>query len=487
MLASKIGTAQVCIYDGLVLTCHPRGLATSRYDILAGPWWVDGASIHAGTVTKEAQARRKEAHTKMPPPTVSQGLPECTLIRPPTISLTPSPPQKTPAHPRFLLSKRQQPPQSQTPVPLPQKQKQTPTPHQPGPPQPPPPQFASTPRFNVAAATPAPTAASSSRSATVSSHPPIFSTPAPVAPAPSAWQWSTQRATPTPYGPLDDAIETSPISSRVRRSEEARERQFSLNESIEDDSPSYSTYSPTQHDRPTKRRRVSPSPEIDGSPDDEEEEDEYDDDPMEVDDDGPTEEGISGPAAVQDGEDVIETQSAGSPGETEPECSPEPDSPSPAEPSTRHPTFHKAPRFKVAEVAEGAQRGLLPDAFSPQRRGARYVPGGLATELREWLVQVKGASEYDRPARSTVEAVVDEAKSGNGMWLVAAHEKDEAGRPHEGDVSKVLLAGDGRMVGLGGKNMVRPGTTVSFHQPMWDIKLNDLGQFAVACDWEIPE
>lgn len=225
---------------------------------------------------------------------------------------------------------------------------------------------------------------------------------------------------------------------------------------------------------------------MDVSPDEEEEDD---DDPMEVDggDDDPVEEGINMFAAAEQGEDVIETQSASSPGKTESESSNKSDSPSPAEPFTRHPTFHKAPRFKVAELAEGAQRSLLPDAFSPQRRGARYVPGGLAAELREWLVQVKGASEYDRPARSSVAATVDEAKRGNGMWLVAANEKDDAGRQHEGDLSKVLLAGDGRVAGLGGKNIVRPGTTVSLHQPMWDIKLNDLGQFAVACDWEIPE
>lgn len=268
----------------------------------------------------------------------------------------------------------------------------------------------------------------------------------------------------------------------MRRNEENQDRHLDLNESIEDDSPSSSRSSPRQGDRPTKRRRVSLSPEIDVSPDDEEE----DDDPMEVDDDDPTEEGIGVFAAVE-GEDVIETQSASSPGKTESEFSNESDSPSPAELSTRHPTFHKAPRFKVAELAESAQRSLLPDAFSPQRRGARYVPGGLAAELREWLVQVKGTSEYDRPARSSVAATVDEAKSGHGMWLVAANEKDDAGRQHEGDLSKVLLAGDGRMAGLGGKNIVRPGTTVSLHQPMWDIKLNDLGQFAVACDWEIPE
>lgn len=307
-------------------------------------------------------------------------------------------------------------------------------------------------------------------------HPPVFSTPAPP-PAPSARQWSTQKG--TQYDPLDDAIDSSPISSAAREDDENQDRHRCLDESIEIDSPSASRPCLGQDDRPAKRRRVSISPEIDASPD----EDEGDEDHMEVDDAQPAEKDLVVSSAR---EEVIATQSPSSPaGETDSESNGF-GSPSPAEPSARHPTFHKAPRFKAAELAEDAQRGLLPDAFSPQRRGARYVPGGLAAELREWLVQVKGASEYDRPATSNVEATVDEAKSGNGMWLVATHEKkDDDSRQQEGGLAKVILAGDGRIAGLGGKNIVNEGTTLSLHQPMWDINLNDLGQFAVACDWEI--
>lgn len=270
----------------------------------------------------------------------------------------------------------------------------------------------------------------------------------------------------------------------MREGEEHHGHHNSVGDSIEIGSPSASTSSLEREDRPTKRRRVSVSPETDAIPD----YDEDDDDHMEVDDDKPAEEDLSTCAAAEEGEekDAIASQSSSITGDAASELN-ESDSPSPAEPSTRHPTFHKAPRFKATELVEGAQHSILPDAFSPQRRGARYVPGGLAAELREWLVQVKGASEYDRPVGSPIEVTVKEAKSGNGMWLVAAHEKDDVAQQQGGNFAKVVLAGDGRIAGLGGRKIVRQGTTVSLHQPMWDINLIDLGQFAVACDWEIPE
>lgn len=155
----------------------------------------------------------------------------------------------------------------------------------------------------------------------------------------------------------------------------------------------------------------------------------------------------------------------------------------PEEQASRRPTFQHAPRFKPNEAADGAQQRPLPDAFSPQRRGAKYIPGGLAAEVRDWLVQVKGYSEYDRPAGSGIGVTVGEAKSGVGMHIITAHQLDGKAED-EGIPTKAILAGDGRTTGLGVKSIVKRGGPVSMSQPMWDITLDDLGQFAVACDWE---
>lgn len=173
--------------------------------------------------------------------------------------------------------------------------------------------------------------------------------------------------------------------------------------------------------------------------------------------------------------------------------SPKPQSPQlpqlPEEQSIRHPTFRNAPRFKTTEAADGAQQRPLPDAFSPQRRGVKYVPGGLAAEVRDWLVQVKGASEYDRPAGSSIGVTVDEVRSGVGMHIITARRaggeaETEAEAEGEGIPAKAILAGLGRTTGLGGRGAVERGALVSMSQPMWDITLDDLDHFAVACDWE---
>lgn len=331
-------------------------------------------------------------------------------------------PLKTP----FLLSKRQT--QRQTPTALPS------GPHQ----------FASTPRFNVG---PTP------RQATL--QPPLFSTPAP----------RTARPRATQYDPLSDTIDSSD-----RANDETQDQQ-PLNESIELGSPSASSSLSGDNERPLKRRRVSISPEIGSSPDFETE-----DEPMMADDElreiantPPPDQSQSLAQSPTNSEDFL----TGS------------EPPSPIQPAARHPTFRDAPRFKTAGTPKAStERPPLPDAFSPQRRGAKYVPGGLAAEVRDWLVQVKGASEYDRPAGFSVEMTVDEAREGDGMWIVAAHEGDVSTGQERSNTANVILAGDGRIPGLGGKNSVRSGGAVSIYQPMWDIDLGDLGQFVVTCDWE---
>ncbi|KAI3400101.1 hypothetical protein diail_4331 [Diaporthe ilicicola] len=344
-------------------------------------------------------------------------------------------PPSTPAQSRFLLPKRSQAPQTE---------RQQPPSLQNGPRR-----FASTPRFNTSA-TPRP----------ISHQPPPFSTP--IA--------SSARPRATPHEPLSDVIDTSPISSEVPGDDEEDYTRF--DESIEIDSPSASK-SPARHfqtNRSAKRRRVSLSPEIDPSPD-------AGQDDVTMQDDEQAE--ISGTPLFDDSIAVESSFDA-----EEPMTDSQPQSPQLAdEHAPRHPTFQQAPRFKIAEPTAEPQQRPLPETFSPQRRGAKYVAGGLAAEVRDWLVRVKGGSEYDRPAGSGIDVVVDEASSGPGMHIIAAR---QSGVEVEGEnvPRNVILAGDGRVTELRGKSVVRTGGVISMSQPMWDITLDDLGQFAVACDWE---
>ncbi|KAL1879892.1 hypothetical protein VTK73DRAFT_6704 [Phialemonium thermophilum] len=283
--------------------------------------------------------------------------------------------------------------------------------------------------------------------------------------------------------------------------------------------------SPVRDDKPTpKRRRISPSPEIE----------ETDLPPL-------TELGrvsvphhhrlrLSKPleSSLED-VDTLETSSGTSPGSprghptvlqgvvsSSPSLGNDSESendtlqvPTPRHKPHHHPVFHRAPRFKVIDADTQAADHLsshqypLPEAFSPQRRrGTKYVPGGLAAELRDWLVAVKGdvdasavigggdeAPSADGGAAGIVEVVfdVDEARPGPGMWLVRGRQRPrENGADEEAVEVRAILAGEGRSSGLARRNIVSRGSIVQTWPPSWDIDLGS-DRWSIVCDWAVLE
>lgn len=189
-------------------------------------------------------------------------------------------------------------------------------------------------------------------------------------------------------------------------------------------------------------------------------------------------------------------------------------------PKTHQPTFQRAPRFKPAEVPEGAPRPEpLPDVFSPRRKGAKYVQGGLAAELRDWLVDVEagiGSGSGSGPGSGSTTAPgtkrdeewvarirVDSLRGGNGsargMTLVLGRQvfdginnnaagadgSEERGDALGTNTVKLILAGLGRLSGLGVGNDVRPGVVLGIARPTWEVVLDGLGRWGVACDWVV--
>lgn len=147
------------------------------------------------------------------------------------------------------------------------------------------------------------------------------------------------------------------------------------------------------------------------------------------------------------------------------------------------PTFHRAPRFKISE-AEAARQEGLPPAFSPQRRGAKYVAGGLAAELQAWLAEVKGWTGSDRPADLVMTIVVDELRAGNRMYLIRGRRIVESEGVNEEIAARLMLAGEGRLTGLGQKASVVVGSTIAISQPAWEVELEGT-RWIVACDWSV--
>jgi len=234
----------------------------------------------------------------------------------------------------------------------------------------------------------------------------------------------------------------------------------------------------------------------------------------------------------------------------------------------QQPVFHRAPRFKPKEAehnginpSHGSDHqherhyDPLPEAFSPSRRGpkggSKYLPGGLASELRDWLVEMEVATGTKREGEWLARVVVDELATSlaggrvgvgvGGMYLVHGHhiadididepsgqadhaqgaedcgnhdtmdhdgndlprsqgvlsEPDsglrytESSRAHYDNQQdlrvKIILAGEGRVTpGIAKRKPVQPGVIVGIARPTWEITLgDDLGRWAVACDWAL--
>lgn len=199
--------------------------------------------------------------------------------------------------------------------------------------------------------------------------------------------------------------------------------------------------------------------------------------------------------------------------------------PTSVKPQVQNP-FLRAPRFKPKSPGPPdpppdvpVHHTLLPDIFSPQRRrGARYVPGGLASELRDWLLEVKGGSGTEpTPVAATAHLSVETIKKcGPGINMTLVTGRPMIGGPDGTKVPRsfrALLAGDGRMEGLSGsgagvesklegeeqgadepaRKPLVPGAMVAIAPPAWDIDLGeeeeddqgDKGKWAVAYRWDV--
>ncbi|KAI4862069.1 hypothetical protein F4820DRAFT_431744 [Hypoxylon rubiginosum] len=184
-----------------------------------------------------------------------------------------------------------------------------------------------------------------------------------------------------------------------------------------------------------------------------------------------------------------------------------------AQQQQQQPTFHKPPRFKpAADAPEGSHRhgDPLPDAFSPHRRkGAKYVPGGLAASVRDWFVDVWAGATTGAGAGAGAAARrdgggsnsdgwvarvrVDEVKAAPGMALITGRhvrdDDDNDEHEHDGDAGlrgvRVVLAGSPRVAGLAKREDVRQGSVVGIGRPTWEVSIQDQGHWAVVCEWAI--
>ncbi|KAK0651588.1 hypothetical protein B0T16DRAFT_454040 [Cercophora newfieldiana] len=167
-------------------------------------------------------------------------------------------------------------------------------------------------------------------------------------------------------------------------------------------------------------------------------------------------------------------------------------------PQQHQPTFHPPPRFKPPP--DGGAKPPLPSEtnlatiFSPHRRGTRYLPGGLASELRDWLVEIKETDldPASHQPHAAVRLAVEQVRHGGaGMTLIEGRPIGEGGVL--GGRAKAILTGEGMLggqgAGLGGGDgngagrKVKTGAVVAVAPPAWDVEIGE--RWAVAYWWGV--
>ena len=145
----------------------------------------------------------------------------------------------------------------------------------------------------------------------------------------------------------------------------------------------------------------------------------------------------------------------------------------------QQPTFLAAPRFKPVETDAAAEG--LPTAFSPHRRGVRYLAGGLAAEMQRFLSEVKGWEGVDSTPGPASRITVEGVRPGRRMYFVSAKGSDSTGGSN-----RYILAGDGKLTGLGPRAEVLAGSVIMIGQLVWNVELE--GEvWTVACDWSVEQ
>ncbi|KAI6710857.1 hypothetical protein JHW43_006588 [Diplocarpon mali] len=163
--------------------------------------------------------------------------------------------------------------------------------------------------------------------------------------------------------------------------------------------------------------------------------------------------------------------------------------------------FLKPPRFRPPDHSEisQTQSDPLPEQFSPHRRGQKYVVGGLAAEVRDWLMNLEGAIPTTRDNRVRdgewlVRILIDEISGGlkEGMTLVRGRKINVLENEGEGGGQmintfgnvKVMLAGEGQGNGLQKGSRAEVGKIVGIKDPVWEVVIED-EKWGVGVDWKV--
>ncbi|MCJ1449276.1 MAG: hypothetical protein MMC23_009796 [Stictis urceolatum] len=142
------------------------------------------------------------------------------------------------------------------------------------------------------------------------------------------------------------------------------------------------------------------------------------------------------------------------------------------------------PRFIVPNPTdEDNAEETLPPIFSPHRRGQRFIPGGLASTVRDWVLELTSGGG---PAQTFAQRLGLRRKGDEVRIRVKELVEGTEGRHFavESTVGQrwLLIWVEGGGVGL--RRVVRVGDAMALRMPLWEVQLEEV-VYGVAVNWSV--
>ena len=137
----------------------------------------------------------------------------------------------------------------------------------------------------------------------------------------------------------------------------------------------------------------------------------------------------------------------------------------------------RRPAFLRSSVAPAENFEPLPEAFSPHRRGEKFIPGGMASSLQQWVVEMGQSAAHSRRGQGYLQGeaylhrVKVESVSGHCPMLIQ-------GRREDGHQLQFLLIAEGKAL----TGNVCTGSIVGIRAPSWEVELEG-DSWIVGVDW----
>ena len=144
--------------------------------------------------------------------------------------------------------------------------------------------------------------------------------------------------------------------------------------------------------------------------------------------------------------------------------------------------IQQRPTFLRPSVASQAPTEPLPEAFSPHRRGQKFVPGGMAAMVQQWVIDTGQAAAQGRRGQAhlrgddSVTRVKMVDVKGDGPIMGTAQLAD-------GETVSVFLTPNAGPLSSRSVDVLE-GVVVGIRAPTWNVNI-DGGVWMVGVDWKV--